>query len=315
MLPILIASFTFSFLCVFVSAHGFLSNPPPRGIDKRFMQVDDLKAPNTKGLCRGEPAGAPTSFPSGSTITLKFEISAPHIGMCFAYLMNTDGSDQVELGRKMDCVAPGKVVPWVVSLPAGVAGKKTLRWVWDASHSIPHEGYEQCADLELHGGGGNGQSPVRVEAPHSGATPVDANQAYPNKSNGDEEAKVTYGKPELASGMPESASKALESTSTPPEPMSSAPKPTFGIPEPAPKAPGLATKVIKVASGKPEVTYGVDKGATNEKSDKEDKHLNSPKVDKREQASLDPQEEKNVSTSSNKPKCITYNGHLLCENV
>ncbi|KAI8057119.1 hypothetical protein BDF22DRAFT_773667 [Syncephalis plumigaleata] len=140
-----------------VSAHGYLSSPTPRGIEKLSYQIDDLKSPNTKGICRDEPAGKVTNV--GHSVTLGFTITAPHIGMCEVYILDENLGNARKIASKKDCVATGKVGSWTVNIPSDISGRKVLRWKWDAAHlktTIEH--YEQCADINISGGGGGGSS-------------------------------------------------------------------------------------------------------------------------------------------------------------
>jgi hypothetical protein len=147
------AAFLFALLPAFTTAHGYLSSPPPRGIEKASTDVDALKSPNfSHKVCRGEPEGQITQVKMGGSITLQFTITAPHIGPCNVYLLDTDldVSKQVPVASKMDCAAPGKVEPWTIKLPIGEMGRKVLRWTWEGQHiGIPGEPYEQCVDLMI----------------------------------------------------------------------------------------------------------------------------------------------------------------------
>jgi hypothetical protein len=135
-----------------VSAHGYLSSPPPRGIQKVSYAVDDLKAPDTKGICRGEPPGKVTNV--GHTVTLGFTITAPHIGMCEVYILDENLSNARKIASKDGCAAPGKVGPWTVTIPSDITGRKVLRWVWNAAQLVTSiEHYEQCADINISDGG------------------------------------------------------------------------------------------------------------------------------------------------------------------
>ncbi|KAI8057123.1 hypothetical protein BDF22DRAFT_740653 [Syncephalis plumigaleata] len=138
-----------------VSAHGYLSSPSPRGIQKVSYQIDDLKSPNTKGICRGESAGKVTNV--GHSVTLGFTITAPHIGMCEVYILDENLGNARKIASKDGCAAPGKVGPWTVNIPSDISGRKVLRWVWNAAHLVTTiEHYEQCADINISGGGGGG---------------------------------------------------------------------------------------------------------------------------------------------------------------
>jgi len=141
-----------------VAAHGYLSSPPPRGIQKAGYQIDDLKSPNTKGLCRGEPEGQVTAVTPGQVLRLGFTITAPHVGPCRVTLLDTDLTNESKpFASKQNCAAPGGPGFWEVTLPSDAQGRKVLRWYWEGQHiSTPGEPYEQCIDLDFGGGGGGG---------------------------------------------------------------------------------------------------------------------------------------------------------------
>jgi hypothetical protein len=141
-----------------VSAHGYLSSPPCRGCEKATYQVDDLKSPNTRGLCRGEPAG-PVTKVTGNQITLGFTITAPHVGPCAVSILDTNLGNEQQIDTRMDCAAPGKVAPWTVTIPKGITGRKVLRWTWEGCHISPCEKYEQCVDIDIVGNGGGSETP------------------------------------------------------------------------------------------------------------------------------------------------------------
>jgi hypothetical protein len=134
-----------------VAAHGYLSRPTPRGIQKEHSRIDDLKSPNlSRRICRGEPAGRVTNV--GRSVTLEFTITAPHIGMCEVYLLDTDLGNARRIAQKNNCVAPKQVGPWTGSIPAGISDHKILRWTWNAAHlGNKIEPYENCADIVIGG--------------------------------------------------------------------------------------------------------------------------------------------------------------------
>lgn len=161
-----------------VSAHGYMSSPPPRGIQKASYMVDDLKAPNTKGICRGETPGKVTNV--GHSITLSFTITAPHIGMCEVYILDENLGNARKIASKDGCAAPGKVGPWTVEIPSDITGRKVLRWVWNAAHLVTTiEHYEQCADINISGGGDSTPAPSYESKPAKPTEP--ANPANPSK--------------------------------------------------------------------------------------------------------------------------------------
>jgi hypothetical protein len=151
-----IIAIALSTLSYHVAAHGYLSSPPPRGIQKAGYQIDDLKSPNNKGLCRGEPEGQITKVTPGQVLRLGLTITAPHVGPCRVTLLDTNLSNESKpFADKQNCAAPGGPGFWDIKLPSNVRGRKVLRWYWEGQHiSTPGEPYEQCIDLDF--GGGNG---------------------------------------------------------------------------------------------------------------------------------------------------------------
>jgi len=156
-----------------VSAHGYLSSPPPRGAEKESTDVDSLKSPDHNGMCRGEPEGQLTNVAPGGPLTLQFTITAPHVGPCAVYLMNPDFSGMQQIASKSNCAAPGMVAPWTVQIPASAHGHMVLRWTWEGQHVTPSEHYEQCVDLMVGGGSGgasySGGAPMPPSAPEMGS--------------------------------------------------------------------------------------------------------------------------------------------------
>lgn len=160
-----------------VRAHGYLSSPPPRGIQKATYDVDDLKAPNTKGLCRGEPVGQITNVTPGQSLTLGFTITAPHIGPCNVTLLDANMQYVEFVAQKDGCAAPGKVGPWVITLPKNAHGRMILRWAWEAQHVTPYEHYEQCVDLNFGGSGGGNDDDSDNQPQYPGSAPQNSGYA------------------------------------------------------------------------------------------------------------------------------------------
>jgi hypothetical protein len=69
-------------------AHGCMSSPTPCGIEKIRTRIDEVKDPNTRGICRNGPAGRVTNV--GRKVTLRFTIIALHIDMCEVYPLDTN---------------------------------------------------------------------------------------------------------------------------------------------------------------------------------------------------------------------------------
>ncbi|KAI9592122.1 hypothetical protein BDF19DRAFT_498760 [Syncephalis fuscata] len=133
------------------SAHGYMTKPLPRGIQKASFLVDDLKSPNFKGVCRGEPAGTVTTV--GRRVKLEFEITAEHIGKCEVYILNPDFSNPRLIASKDGCAKTKPAAPWTINIPSDITGRKIIRWMWHASHRVTEiEEYEQCADVIINPG-------------------------------------------------------------------------------------------------------------------------------------------------------------------
>lgn len=149
-----------------VQSHGCLSSPVIRGAEKKNVNIDSIRNPNSAGLCRGEPKGKVTNVSPGP-LTLQFEISAPHIGPCEVYLLDANLGNSKKIASKMNCASPPG--PWTVDIPSDVSGHHVLRWTWDAQHiskSDP-EKYENCSDLNISGnGGGKGKKEEDFETPN-----------------------------------------------------------------------------------------------------------------------------------------------------
>jgi hypothetical protein len=173
MLPALLL---LSALSLQVAGHGYLSSPPPRGIDKEKYSIDELKSPNKKGLCRGEPVGKITKVKAGQKLTLKFTITAPHVGPCKVTMLDANlQNESAPFAEKMDCAAPGGPGFWEVTLPANLNGHKVLRWQWEGQHiTTPGEPYEQCVDLEFGGAAKpkKATKPKKTHKPKKGKKPA-----------------------------------------------------------------------------------------------------------------------------------------------
>jgi predicted carbohydrate-binding protein with CBM5 and CBM33 domain len=168
-----------------VAAHGYLSSPPPRGIEKAGYQIDDLKSPNRKGLCRGEPEGQITKVKAGQELRLGFTITAPHIGPCRVTLLDADlTNESAPFDEKMNCAAPGGPGFWEIKLPSDVSGHKVLRWYWEGQHiSTPGEPYEQCIDLDFGGGSGDAAPTDKKTVKKEAAAPESDAEEKPQPTN------------------------------------------------------------------------------------------------------------------------------------
>jgi len=192
----------FSLLPSLIAAHGYLSSPPPRGIQKVSYAIDDIKSPNHKGLCRGEPEGQITPVTPGGQVTLGLTITAPHTGPCEVSILSyPDLKFEQKIASKYDCAAPGKAVPWTIQLPSGVSGHKVLRWYWEGRHVTPGEPYEQCIDVNFGGSGSSapapGNAPVsddQDEAPSAPAPKYDQPASKPAKKSRKKHGKKKHGK-------------------------------------------------------------------------------------------------------------------------
>lgn len=181
----------------YVAAHGYLYYPPPRGIQKEAYEIDALKSPNRKGLCRGEPVGKITPVTAGGSVTLKFHITAPHVGPCVVYVLDANLQNPKKIAEKFNCAAPGNGDPWAIKLPTGLSGHKVLRWTWDGQHVSPSEPYEQCIDVNF--GGSGKDEPAEYEngpADNDAPKPSDDDKPKGNKKPMENRRPPKMNKPE-----------------------------------------------------------------------------------------------------------------------
>jgi hypothetical protein len=211
-----------------VAAHGYLSSPPPRGIEKASYQIDDLKSPNRKGLCRGEPVGQITQVSPGQKLTLGLTITAPHTGPCRVTLLDLDLKNETPVAEKYDCAAPGKANPWTIQLPGGVSGRKVLRWYWEGRHVSPAEPYEQCIDLDFSGGAGSGHDD---QPSFGGKRYRDENGDDHDDDHGHAKRQRVRSEAKMASGPP-------AADVPPPQPQSQQPAPPSFAPATVPNGAG-----------------------------------------------------------------------------
>jgi len=151
-------------------AHGYMSSPPPRGIEKAGSQIDALRNPNHNGVCRGESSeGKVTDVQAGSSLTIDMAISAHHYGPCVAFWLSDDLSQEIPIASEFNC---GYQPSWTVQLPKELpSGKGLLRWYWEGWHlgKDPSviERFENCADINVSGGDGSAAKSATADRPGS----------------------------------------------------------------------------------------------------------------------------------------------------
>jgi len=186
-----------SALLPLAASHGYLCTPEPRGLKEHEQsEIDLLKSPNTRGICRGETTPSPIfNVSPGGTITLDFKITAPHTGPCEVYLLDTDLQNPRKIADKYDCAAPGKVGPWTITLPSDCSGRQVLRWYWEGRHiRTPGEPYEQCIDLMFGSGGslaGDQEADGQPQMPSNNQDQPD--QGSQSSYGDDQESQSSYG--------------------------------------------------------------------------------------------------------------------------
>jgi len=139
--------------------HGRLTVPStrfPTGYENNPVSGPD----GTDFVCRNDPTNAAkTRVTAGGSVTMRWDLSAPHQGDCAIYvgygdaLTNGRGDARragrfVKIANVFDCKAyTGQ--DYDVDLPSWLpAGHAVLRWEWYAIHVWPGpEFYAQCADI------------------------------------------------------------------------------------------------------------------------------------------------------------------------
>merc|ERR1719499_263636 len=142
-----------------VSGHGRLTVPATR--KPTGYENNPVSGPGgTDFVCRNDPTGAPkTRLKAGGSVTMRWDLSAPHEGDCAVYIGYGDAltagrGDAKRAGRfvKIANVFNCKAYTgqdYEVDLPSWLpAGPAVLRWEWYAIHVWPGpEFYAQCADV------------------------------------------------------------------------------------------------------------------------------------------------------------------------
>lgn len=142
-----------------VWGHGRLTVPAtrfPTGYENNPVSGPD----GTDFVCRNDPTAAPkTRLKAGESVTMKWDLSAPHEGDCAVYVGYGDALTAgrgeakragrfVKIANVFNCKAyTGQ--EYEVDLPSWLpAGPAVLRWEWYAIHVWPGpEFYAQCADV------------------------------------------------------------------------------------------------------------------------------------------------------------------------
>jgi len=144
-----------------VWGHGRLTVPATR--KPTGYENNPVSGPNgTDFVCRNDPTGAQkTAVKAGESVTMRWELSAPHQGDCAIYVGYGDALTAgtgdakragrfVKIANVFDCRAyTGQ--DYQVDLPSWLpAGQAVIRWEWYAIHVWPGpEFYAQCADVTI----------------------------------------------------------------------------------------------------------------------------------------------------------------------
>lgn len=157
-------------LSSFVEAHGWMSNPVPRGkyhgkYDYQEFEPVVSNNPNTdRMVCRGD-AAIPNkanwlSLKAGESTPITLSWNAPHIGDCFVYLTYDGDKPEKEMKwfkiwEQAKCSPDSRPVsnynvPIPSYLPPG--DHVIFRWEWYALHAFPTvEFYVNCVDATITG--------------------------------------------------------------------------------------------------------------------------------------------------------------------
>lgn len=132
--------------------HGWLVSPAPRVID---FSMKNMPVPspwtNSYVKCKDLPVSTTkTTMTAGSTTTVQWYQSAPHVGDCFMYLSYDSGNSWFKIAQWASCDQINNT-PQLMTLPSWLPACTTgcvARWEWYALQNWPViELYVDCADV------------------------------------------------------------------------------------------------------------------------------------------------------------------------
>ncbi|KAK9721288.1 hypothetical protein K7432_003552 [Basidiobolus ranarum] len=141
--------FALAFFAVQVASHGHMSNPqvrtPPGDKDNGLTIT---RGPNNNMPCGGNPPGkTSTTYKSGSSIGISWEIGAAHKGSCSIDL-STHPDSGFKTIHTWNCAEKTGSQSTSVQLPKGtVCEQCVLRFHWNAE--LTKENYVNCADVKI----------------------------------------------------------------------------------------------------------------------------------------------------------------------
>lgn len=186
-----------------VQAHGGMTTPTPRALATMGLDISSTfgfpikdRADYTNGKggdCLGFTADTDlqTLAYGDTTLTLRANNGANHIGPCTAYLVDpSDSSNKLQVGYLDNCMRslhPAAATPSEGTIPAEMTvtvptdatlpcqdGHCVLEFYWVAQHITPYEYYNSCADVKISGSSdasASSSSPTTAPAATT-ATPV-----------------------------------------------------------------------------------------------------------------------------------------------
>lgn len=163
-----------------VQAHGGMTTPTPRALATMGLDIsttfgfpikDRADYTNGKGGdCLGFTADTDlqTLGYGNTTLTLRANNGANHIGPCTAYLVDpSDSTNKLQVGYLDNCMRslhPAAATPSEGTIPAEMTvtvptdatlpcqdGHCVLEFYWVAQHITPYEYFNNCADVKISG--------------------------------------------------------------------------------------------------------------------------------------------------------------------
>ncbi|TYZ54957.1 hypothetical protein PybrP1_010506 [[Pythium] brassicae (nom. inval.)] len=175
-----------------IAAHGGMTNPQSRAVRTMGLSIDStfghpipMRASYTNGK-----GGDCINFtqdknlqpiPTGkSKIQMRANDGANHVGPCTVHLVDpTNNNNRLKVGAMNNCMRslhPGPGSKGTPPIPAEMEinvpssglpcrnGHCVLQFTWEAQHISPSEFYNNCADVQINGSGGN-PPPMQTQKP------------------------------------------------------------------------------------------------------------------------------------------------------
>lgn len=164
-----------------VTSHGFLFSPniknigSIRGIENIAYNIDLLRNPTSidcSTLSKGKQTSIELNENEYHSVYIAASIGAQHKGLCRMEVIDPNTGEIIEIANENNCVSKGHIfksindpkciipdklvtndmclLKWSF-IPKNIKDIKCktciLKWIWNGEHVIPHEHFENCADI------------------------------------------------------------------------------------------------------------------------------------------------------------------------